>query len=233
MIFDHAFVLPCGLDPAVELRKSTLKAADAFSARLAEAGFAEGSSRSHLGQGTANRRLFLADMMIECLLVDDEAALDDSRGSALALGPRFRSPQASGVGIAFRPNPGAFEEFPVPDFASSDYRPAYLPGSLHIDVASQFGTDVPLLFHLPFAGRNVAAVDDGEPHSHPNGACGIVNVVFERAVPLPSSAEAVLKSTGIRCKAGASEECLHVQLLGLDDGVELDLRPLYPLRLHS
>lgn len=157
----------------------------------------------------------------------------DSRGAALALGPRFRNPRASGVGIAFRPGPSASGELPAPDFASSAYRPAYLPASLHIDVASGLAPDVPLLFHLPFVGRSAAASDEGEPRAHPNGARGVAHVMFERAAALPSSAEAVLRSTEIRCETGASAECLHVQLLGLDNGVELDLRPLFPLRLHA
>jgi len=233
MILDHLLVLPRGLDSAQRLCTSTLGAADAFSARLAGAGFAEGSSRAHPGQGTANRRLFLDNLMIECLLVDDQTALDATRGAALALGSRFRDPSASGVGIAFRPGPDSPDDLPATHLAWSAYRPPYLPEALHIDVASGFDVDVPLLFHLPFARRRAAVPPDGEPRSHPNGARRVTGVAFERPAALPDSVRAVLESTGTRCGEGLTRECLHVRLAGLDPGVELDLRPSFPLRLHA
>jgi len=233
MVLDHVLVLPRGLDPAAPPCTSTREAADTFSARLAEAGFVEGSSRAHPGQGTVNRRVFLDNLMIECLLVDDECALDEVRGAALALGARFRDPSASGVGTAFRPEPGSPERLPAASFPSSAYRPAYLPASLHIDVASEFDPRVPLLFHLPFGKHGDAVPDDGEPRSHPNGARRAIGVAFERPTALPHGARAVLESTGIRCSEGAAQECLHVRLAGLERGVELDLRPLFPLRLHA
>ena len=243
MILDHVFVLPRGC-PAERDRpslvESTLEAADAFSSALAAAGFVEGSSRPHPGQGTTNRRLFLDDLMIECLLVDDETALDDPRGAPLALGERFRTATGTGgIGFGFRPDPDASEAsdaLPAPDFDARPYRPRYLPAHLHIDAASGLGTDAPLLFHLPFVRRGRdAAPGDSEPRAHPNGARRVGSLRLDTVDALPDGVLRVLDGAGVRCESGAAEPCpcLHARLDGAAPGTELDLRPRFPLRLHA
>ena len=237
MILDHVFVLPRGFAAARgtgALAAPTLEAAGVFTRRLAGFGLAAGSSRSHPGQGTANRRCFLDDLMIECLLVDDETALDDPRGAPLRLAQRFRDRAASGVGFGFRPGPGAARSLPEPGFDAVAYRPAYLPDSLHIDVARAPDARAPLLFHLPFARRASGAVpDDGEPRAHPNGARRVGGLRYEGVADASDEARRVLTDAGVRCTSGAGAECLHVRLDGASDGAELDLRPLFPLRLHA
>ena len=235
MILDHALVLPRGLDPDAPLAPATHEAADRFSHALGAAGFAEGSSRAHPGQGTANRRLFLHGLMIECLLVDDEAALDHPRGASLALGARFRDARASGVGIAVRPAPDTPGELPAPAFDSVAYRPSYLPPPLRIDVAAESrAPSAPLLFHLPFARPGPEAKDDGEPRAHPNGARRALGLRLDTVHPGTSGAwRDTLEGVGVPCTAGAAGECLHVRLDGPAVGFELDLRPLFPLRLHA
>ena len=232
MILDHLFVLPRGLDPATSLTDSTREAADVFSAALREAGFAEGSSRDHPGQGTTNRRLFLDGLMIECLLVTDEADLDGPRGAPLALGPRFRDPRASALGLAFRPEPDGTGD--APGFDAVPYRPSYLPDGLHIDVAAGLGPDVPLLFHLPFVRPRAGPPADDEPRAHPNGARSATAWRLDSPHPLPVAARAPLERAGVRCVPDTAREGLHVRLAGVAPGfVELDLRPRFPLRLHA
>ena len=231
VILDHVLALPRGLDPAASLVGATRAAADAFSAELAAAGFSEGSARSHPGRGTANRRLFLDDLMLECLLVDDEAALDDPRGAALGLGKRFRESGASGLGIAFRPDPDAPGDLPSPDFPSVAYRPAYLPEDLHVDVARDATPGAPLLFHLPFA-RRAGAPGDGEPRGHANGARRVRSVGLEAPTAPPAATLEILEAAGVRCAPGPIE-CLHVGLDGVPEAFELDLRPRFGLRLHA
>ena len=193
-----------------------------------------GSARSHPGQGTANRRCFLDDLMIECLLVDDEAALDDPRGAPLRLATRFRDVRASGVGFGFRPDPDAAGSPSGPGFRAVAYRPAYLPDPLHIDVASVPDPRAPLLFHLPFVRRGRDAVpDDGEPRAHPNGARRVSGLRYESVPEVPDELRDALAGAGVRCASGADGQCLHVRLAGAADGAELDLRPLFPLRLHA
>ena len=232
MILDHLFALPRGLDPAAPLAGATLEAADAFSRALRAAGFREGSSRAHPGQGTANRRLFLDDLMIECLSVDDATALDHPRGAVLRLGTRFRDPSASGLGLAFRPDADAPGALPAPDFDAVAYRPAYLPESLHIDVAREPSVAAPLLFHLPFARRPPGVPEDDQPRDHANGARRVAALRLETPAALPDAVRAALDGVGI-ARATGPAECLHLRLDGPADGFELDLRPRLPLRLHA
>jgi len=109
----------------------------------------------------------------------------------------------------------------------------YLPPTLHIDVATGTGIEAPLLFHLPFARPAGTTPGDGEPREHPSGARRVVGVRLERVDAFGDELATMLSGTGIRCEAGAAEECLHVQLSGLNAGVELDLRPEFALRLHA
>ncbi len=227
MVLDHVFVLPRGSahdDRALDIR--TAEAADGFVSRLHDAGFLIGSSRSHPGQGTSNRRCFLDDLMIECLVVDDEDALDDPRGAVLRLGTRFRNDAASALGFAFRPDG---TDSAAADFSAVAYRPRYLPPAWHIDVHDEPDTRMPLLFHLPFAARAHGAPDDAEPRAHPNGARRVSELHLESECDPARDALRVLAEAGVRCTSGP--ECLHVRLDGMQGA--LDLRPSFPLRLHA
>jgi|GEM_PF-3386851 len=74
-----------------------------LAAMVCAAGFTEGSSNTHPGQGTANRRFFFERFMLELLFVDDPTALASSH-APLNLQQRFTSSEASPFGIGFRPS---------------------------------------------------------------------------------------------------------------------------------
>ena len=90
---------------------------------LVAAGFEEGERNRHNGQGTANRRFFFADTMLELLYVVDEAEADQGRGHRLRLPERASNADASPFGLVLRESaePGS------PRFSGWEYFPEYLP----------------------------------------------------------------------------------------------------------
>ncbi len=89
-------------------------------------GLREGEPNRHPGQGTANRRFFFANAMLELLWVCDEAEALNSPADHLRLVERsnWRENRASPFGICFRPVDTNPIETPFPGWT---YRPSYLP----------------------------------------------------------------------------------------------------------
>jgi len=93
---DHLFILTDSGAPAAD--------------RVAELGITEGSRNVHPGQGTANRRFFFRNAMLELLWVSDpvEAAADPSVPARLLRRWCGRGVGACPFGLCFRPaGPGA------------------------------------------------------------------------------------------------------------------------------
>ncbi len=146
---DHAFIL-CGIG-APE--------AEALAAR----GFIEGSANVHAGQGTANRRFFFANFMLELLWVADpaEAAGDAVRRTGLWERWSKRTQGASRFGIVYG---GVQAQGLPPPFLTESYRPAYLPAPLSIEIVQGMTLAEPALFWIPSLSRN--RVGSGEPANH-------------------------------------------------------------------
>ena len=89
---DHIFVLTDAGAPA----------ADA----LLQLGFTEGPPNRHQGQGTANRRFFFDNAMLELLWVESVEDASSPAARPLQLAERWmgRSNSASPFGICLRPN---------------------------------------------------------------------------------------------------------------------------------
>ena len=163
MEIDHLFVL---LDPSGDDGTAAERAA----ARLRAAGLREGSSNTHPGQGTANRRFFFGNAMLELLYVTDLAAAGRPPADVLRLPARATERDACPFGIAFRPSRESGEPA---DFAHVHYRPSYLPDTLSIQLADGAPVSEPLWFHLPFAPPGTRWRDrpnrEPEPRDHPAG----------------------------------------------------------------
>lgn len=114
-------------------------------------GLTEGSGNTHPGQGTANRRFFFANAMLELLWLESEVEARSPAAARLALADRClrTEPSVSPFGICFRPSPGDVE----PHFTCWMYRPSYLPEHLRIDVSTDAPPTEPLWFHIGFSGR--------------------------------------------------------------------------------
>src|SRR3712207_2130981 len=118
-------------------------------------GLTEGTSNSHLGQGTACRRFFFRNAMLELLWVHDGCEVRSPPIAPTRLWERwrYRSTGYSPFGICVRPSAQHTGLQPVPPFATWEYRPPYLPPELHIDVASNTSSSEPMIFATPFGGR--------------------------------------------------------------------------------
>src|SRR3954465_5061694 len=111
-------------------------------------GLAEGSSNVHPGQGTANRRFFFHNAMLELVWVRHQREV-----RSLSITPtrlwerwRYRSTGYSPFGVCLRPSgrPALGEPVALP-FTTWEYHPPYLPPELHIDVATQTTASEPLV----------------------------------------------------------------------------------------
>ena len=98
------------------------------------AGFIEGSGNMHPGQGTANRRFFFDNFMLEFIWISDitEATTGDARRTQLWERCSHREPTSNPFGILFRRR--SEDDTPLP-FRTWSYRPNYLPRGLAIEMA--------------------------------------------------------------------------------------------------
>jgi hypothetical protein len=97
-------------------------------------GLTEGPANTHPGQGTANRRFFFDNAMLELLWVDNEAEAKSELTKPTRLWERWagRDRSACPFGICFRPATNSH----APPFPAWKYRPKYLPDPLCIDIAT-------------------------------------------------------------------------------------------------
>jgi hypothetical protein len=210
---DHVFVLT---DPGAP-------AADA----LVAAGFAEGSSNTHPGQGTSNRRFFLPGVMVELLWVHDaqEAAAVGTRRMGLGTRAPEGVPHACPVGLCTRG--------PAAPFPTWDYAPRYLPEGVTIPVSTDSHEPAgPLLFHLPFGGRPDARSEAAaEPIDQP--AAELTRVVL--AGPAAAAPSPELQALADARLVDLVPADVHRLTLTFDDaraGRAVDLQPDAALVLH-
>ena len=217
---DHVFVAtPAGAH-----------AADA----LVALGFTEGPGSVHPGQGTANRRFFFRNAMLEFLWVchADDARSPLTRPTRLWERCARLDPRICPFGLCLRPD-NASEM--TPPFPTRPYRPRYLPADRAIGIATNSeALDEPMLFHLSFGMRpDSAASCDRHPLEHAAGARELARVRWLRPSQSPPSAELRAVVAAGLLDVGQGEA--HALELGFDDeirGSHADLRPSLPLVLR-
>ena len=171
-------------------------------------------------QGTANRRFYLRDAMVELLWVHDEAEARSPRTAPTTLFERSMG-EGCPFGIAWSAPEGTR---PPPPFATWAYRPSYLPEGVHIAVA-ELSQDAhqPFAFLMPGPHRPLPS---GTPHSDRS-----VQHVGLTWPSLASPWVGVLEGRG-RVLAQRGPAVLEVQVDG--PALDVDLRALgVPLRLTS
>src|SRR5262245_34278434 len=101
---------------------------------LKQAGLIEGTPNQHPDQGTACRRFFFANAMLELLWLQDEieARSEQTRGTRLWERLSAAGQTASPYGVILRPAP---RTEPVCPWQSWSYRPQTMPG-LELEIAS-------------------------------------------------------------------------------------------------
>jgi hypothetical protein len=201
--------------------------------RLVSFGLVEGSPNTHPGQGTANRRFFFHNAMLELLWVDDAQEARSAQIARTRLWERWMS-RIDGVcpfGICLRPAAGEDDSVP---FSSWVYHPPYLPPTVEIAVGtnSEILTE-PMLFQIPFGQRpDRIPAQKAQPLDHPVGLREITRVELvspEANRPSPEL-QALVAIDRVELKLG-DEYCIE---LGFDGEVQrqhVDFRPELPLVL--
>jgi hypothetical protein len=195
-------------------------------ARLVELGLAEGSANVHPGQGTANRRFFFHNGMVELLWVNDPEAAQSDQIRQTHLWERWIN-RADGVcpfGICLRPTDRSADQIAFPHW---DFRPPYLPDTLSIAVGTNSAVlTEPMVFQMPFGKRpDQFPTEKAQPLAHPADVREITRVtVISPALDRPSEAwQAVLETGQVQLVFGA-EFCIELGFDGEGQGQRLDCR---------
>jgi hypothetical protein len=136
-------------------------------------GLTEGSRNRHPGQGTANRRFFFENAMLELLWVENSEEARSEEVRRLGLWERWsqRTRGASPFGICYRPTKD--DPTQPPPFESWTYRPLYAPITIAV-CATSVDPHQPLLFYLPYPRK----VNRDEPCMHAKNIRNLSSVVI-------------------------------------------------------
>jgi Glyoxalase-like domain len=200
--------------------------------RLIALGLIEGSANTHPGQGTANRRFFFRNAMVELLWVHNPEEAQSEAIARTHLWERWRDRQSGcPFGICLRSAPGSMDN---PTFSSWEFKPPYLPDTLSISVATNSDRlDEPMLFQTPFSRRpDQQPIEKQQPFDHPIGWGELtqVTLVSPSALVLSSEFRSVLDNSSIRVEPG-DDYCLKLEFDGSRTGRMIDLRPELPIVL--
>jgi len=209
VLLDHVFVCTSAGAPAA--------------ARLRELGLIEGTPNRHPGQGTACRRFFFHNAMLELLWVEDEKEAREEAEPRLKLWERWSASggDVSRFGISLRPARGAGVACP---FAYWEYRPATMPG-LELQVAANTALAEPMWCFMP-AGRHPHTT---QPHEHPNGWHDITTLrVWCPRLP-EGSVTRELAAAGIIDLCESSGHLLEIEFDDVRQSRECDLQPDLPV----
>jgi hypothetical protein len=192
-------------------------------------GLKEGSPNRHPGMGTANRRFFFDNAMLEMLYVHDpaEAQSDPIRPAALWERSRYRETGASPFALIIRKTE-ANAELP---FQTWDWVPPFLPAGAVLQAGYTVPAREPFLFLARVGPRAHPFPDDKpEPTDHPAGLKRIsgARVTYRFQGP-PSAPLAALERMGLVSFVDGPEPLLELTFDGGRRGESRDFRPGMPL----
>jgi hypothetical protein len=199
-------------------------------------GLTEGTPNTHPGQGTACRRFFFRNAYLELLWISNpvEAQSETTRPTHLWERWNAKDELTCPFGIGFRPGSAENEK---PPFATWEYRPAFLPEPLNIQVGNN--CDVltePFLFFLPFALRRRPDTQTGskrQPLEHGVGFREISRV--ELVIPHGATRSPELQSLVAGGLVRVSDGAQPLMTLGFEgeaQGKRADFRPALPLMFN-
>jgi hypothetical protein len=197
--------------------------------RLLECGFQEGERNTHPGQGTANRRFYFANGMLELIWIQNANEARTGPGQALLFAERAAEPTASPFGVIFVPKEHHKEHHTHSNmpFPGWHYQPAYFPPpkGFHVGTNSN-NVREPLCFYFPFHDPKAAM-----PHPIRNS-----QKISAVAISTPSNdTEGVLESTAQCDRLSIRLASEHLMEITLDNhalGQTNDFRPDMPLLLY-
>ncbi|EDX82736.1 hypothetical protein S7335_1039 [Synechococcus sp. PCC 7335] len=193
--------------------------------RLLEHGFREGPSNTHSGQGTANRRFYFANGMLELIWVRDTDEARNGPGRNLHFSERAEDPSASPFGVIFVPcKVNVSHDMPFPGW---HYQPAYfpLPKGFHVGANSKTLLE-PLCFYFPFHNPGVP-----RPQSHRNPQT-ISEVIISTPSTDTQGVLALASQTDRLSMRSGHEHLLEITLDHHASGRTEDYRPALPLILR-
>ena len=195
---------------------------------LLRLGLVEGPGNTHPGQGTANRRFFFENFMLELVWVSDPVEAQNDRTRRTRLWDRCtrRDGTVSPFGIIFRPSGPQPSTAPFPTW---DYAPIYLPPGLTMQVAEGTSLQEPELFYLPFLKR--AARGSDVQHALPiRRICALS--VGVRGCDALSATSRCAEQHGLIRYFESPQPLLEIFFAG-PAGQSYDLRPQLPLIFRS
>lgn len=211
---DHAFIGCRGVDAGARALRAI--------------GLKEGSSNTHAGQGTANRRFFFENFMLELLYVDDVEVVTSALIAPTRLAARCAEEEANRFGIVLRPSGAAVSAAPFPTWR---YFAPYLGGDLAIEVAEGTSLAEPELFYLPFAKRPGVLPAEPLDHAIPLWRLKSLRAGVADLANLSSSARLAEQAGFLRYFA--SEPAMIELLFEGTFESAWDLRPTLPLLIRT
>lgn len=193
---------------------------------LLRAGFVEGSANTHPGQGTANRRFYFENFMLELIWVADLADAQSAQTRRTRLWERWsqRHSGSSPFGIVFRAAGPLDSAAPFPTW---DYHPSYLPPGVAIQIAAGTALHEPELFYLPFLRQSGAVTREPTEHAPPIRRVLGLSVGMPRMQEL-SAASRAAEQHGLLNYFQSPQPILEIRFAAVSD-ISVDLRPALPL----
>jgi hypothetical protein len=197
---------------------------------LADFGLTEGSPNVHPGQGTACRRFFFHNFMLELLWGENIEEMTSEITKPIHLYEKcvLRGSEISPFGLGFRKTDETNNAAPFPAWM---YRPMYLPDYLHIQVAADTKNTEPVYFYLFFAARQDSPENKkSEPMAHriPLRELTSATVSAKQQSPVSGAARIINRKTNVEIKS-ASEHLLTLCFDNTTQCKQKDFRPHLPL----
>jgi hypothetical protein len=199
--------------------------------RLRQFGLVEGSPNQHRGQGTACRRFFFRNAMLELLWVEDVAEARSEQTRRTRLWERWSEAgrATSPFGIILRPAPGTQEACPFPSWG---YRPASM-ADLELHVAEGAGLEEPMWCYMEAARSSAEAPPDRrQPLDHPSGFHEVTGVCLVSPQLKESSLTVAMARIGVTGWNAGPEHLLELTFDGAPRAKRMDFRPDLPLIFH-
>jgi hypothetical protein len=193
-------------------------------------GFVEGSGNTHPGQGTANRRFYFENFMLELLWVSDPQEAQSERTQRTRLWERWaqREQGVCPFGIVFR----STDDRPAPaPFPVWSYAPSYLPEGMSIEIAEGTTLSEPELFYFSFMRRAAGRAEQPTVHAPPiREVCGIAVGIPDFAAI--SAASRIAAEHQLLRYFESPQYVLEILFEGAPQ-LRFDLRPRLPLLFRT